>query len=279
MKRTLASIATLLCLLTMYIIWVYLGVPSPNKEWDDMLEFQTTIDYKNGEYVFSHLRDYSLETEQVAWREASYPSDHLSRMWLYLTPLDFYGPVGHSWVVFEFTDPEKNESRYLSLSVEARREQGEEYSVLGGILNRFELMYVWSTERDVFSYTHAIRPSREVYRFELALDQPTLQAIFQSMVDRSNDLAHNLRFYHTLRHNCTNELVYAVRSLNLNETLARFHYSYLLTGIGPRYLYGLGVIHNPHHLPWKELRAQSEIQSDIANALQNHYQTFSPSIR
>lgn len=80
-----------------------------------------------------------------AWGQRTYDLDKLTGVWFVLAPFDsgWRGPA-HSFVTFGFAD-----SQFVSISVEARREQGERCGMLAGLMRRFELLYVIGEERDL----------------------------------------------------------------------------------------------------------------------------------
>jgi hypothetical protein len=74
--------------------------------------------------------------------------------------------LAHGFVSFEFAG-----GRFVSVSVEARREKGERYGLLGGLLRRFEVLYVVGTEEHLlgqraprgntlFAYPSTARPEQ-----------------------------------------------------------------------------------------------------------------------
>ena len=54
--------------------------------------------------------------------------------------------------------------QYLAVSIETRKEQGEQYSALRGFFRQYELVFVVADERDVVRLRTNFRGSRLVYR-------------------------------------------------------------------------------------------------------------------
>jgi nitrate reductase gamma subunit len=66
---------------------------------------------------------------QAVWEKRSYDLSKLKRLWFIVEPFHpTIKAIAHTFISFEFEDD------FLSLSVEARKEQGEEYSIVKGML-------------------------------------------------------------------------------------------------------------------------------------------------
>jgi hypothetical protein len=131
-----------------------------------------------------------------------YDLDKLEAVWFVLTPFyDIWRGPAHSLVTFGFSD-----SQYVSISVEARRERGEEYGPLAGLFNRYELMYVIGDERDVIGQ-RAIFQEYPVYLYPVRAPREKIRAVFVEMLERANALREKPEFYNTVTNNCTSNIV------------------------------------------------------------------------
>ncbi len=137
-----------------------------------------------------------------AYDTRTYDLDQLDAVWFVLTP--FYatwrGPA-HSFLTFGFGD-----SQFVSISVEARREEGEEYGPVTGLFNKFELMYVIGDERDIIGQ-RAIFEEYPVYLYPIRAPREKIRAVFTEMLERANALREEPEFYNTLTNNCTSNVV------------------------------------------------------------------------
>jgi hypothetical protein len=137
-----------------------------------------------------------------AYDARTYDLDRLTHAWFVLTPFyDTWRGPAHSFVTFGFSD-----SQYVSISVEARRERGEEYGPLAGLFNRYELMYVIGDERDVIGQ-RAIFNEYPVYLYPIRAPRERIRAVFVEMVERANALREHPEFYNTLTNNCTSNVI------------------------------------------------------------------------
>lgn len=140
--------------------------------------------------------------------DRTYDLDQLVSVWYVLSPFStgWRGPA-HSFVSFGFAD-----SQFVSISVEARREVGEEYGVFRGLLRRFEIMYVIGDEADLIGQRAAWGQDR-VYLYPVRTTPEKMRSMFLSMVNRANALRERPEFYNTLTNNCTSNVVAHVNEI------------------------------------------------------------------
>jgi hypothetical protein len=147
--------------------------------------------------------DYrTLDRFTPRYDDRSYDLDKLTSAAFVLTPFSrqWRGPA-HSFVTFGFAD-----SQFVAISVEARREPGESYGVLSGLLKQFELIYVIGDERDLIGQ-RAILDSNPVYLYPIRAPRERIRRVFVEMLQRAEALRTHPEFYNTLTNNCTSNIV------------------------------------------------------------------------
>jgi hypothetical protein len=137
---------------------------------------------------------------QTVWENRTYDLNKVKRLWFIVEPFHpTIKAVAHTFISFEFEDD------FLSLSVEARKEHDEEYSIVRGVLNDFELVYCLGDERD-----HIVRRSvyseHELYVYPLITPPHEVRAILEHVFGIVNGLAEKPKFYNSIRDNCTSAL-------------------------------------------------------------------------
>lgn len=142
------------------------------------------------------------------YADRTYELDKLQSVWYVLSPFSegWRGPA-HSFVSFGFAD-----SQFVSISVEARREVGETYSVLKGLFKRYEVMYVIGDESDLIAQRAAYGTDR-VYLYPVRTSPEKMRAMFLSMLQRANDLRERPEFYNTATNNCTSNVIAHVNAV------------------------------------------------------------------
>lgn len=171
----------------------------------------------------------------TSYAERAYDLDKLESVWYVLTPfsLRWRGPA-HSFVTFGFSD-----SQFVAVSVEARREPGENYDVLTGLFKRYELMYVVGDERDLIGQRAAFGTDR-VYLYPIKAKPEQMRAMFLSMLDRANRLREHPEFYNTLTNNCTSNVIAHVNDVKPGTVATGI--KTILPGYTDEVAYGLGLI-------------------------------------
>ncbi|MEM7468335.1 MAG: DUF4105 domain-containing protein [Pseudomonadota bacterium] len=222
------------------LLFVYTRTPSLDRSWDEDVNVLAGVDTALPEKIkLTRIRDWQYSDEEIVAKpyfDASFNPSDIQAMWIYEQQLGRLGLIAHTFVVFEF-DESYGRGRYLGLSVETRREMGEKYSLLGGILRQFEITHIWSTEQDLVTRRVQFL-DYPLTRYRLDIPKPYHAAIFRSFVGETQHLAADPRWYNTVTNNCTSSLV---KYVNKNEPDAiPLHYSYVFTGKMDEYLEKLG---------------------------------------
>jgi hypothetical protein len=189
--------------------WSYVR-PSHDRNWIEAQQQLPAIESDGDVVTIHNVRNFRWSEEgqaEPAWETRSYDLSRIESVWYVLTPFsrDWRGPA-HAFVSFGFDD-----GAFVSISVEARREVGEEYSLVGGMLKRYELMYVVGDERDLVQ----LRAARgdDVYVYPVRADPAQVRSMFVTMLNRASVLHANPEFYGTLSNNCTSNLLAHVNEI------------------------------------------------------------------
>ena len=204
MPRHLRNLAWL-SFATAVLLWWLLRLPSHTRRWAPEQAELPWAEIRGDSAHVHNVRnfDWTSATEYTPnWDIRTYDLARLDSAWFVLVPLTsaWRGPA-HSFVTFGFSD-----ASYLSVSVEARREVGEEYSVLRGLFRTYELIYVLGDERDLIG-RRAVFDGTPVYLYPIQAPRETIREVFVDMVERINRLRDQPEFYNTLTNNCTSNLI------------------------------------------------------------------------
>jgi hypothetical protein len=160
------------------------------------------------------------------------------------------GPA-HTLVSFGFAD-----GSYVAISVELRREPGETFSPVKGLLKQYELMYVVADERDVIRLRTSHRHD-DVFLYPVRATDEQRRQLFVSMLRRANRLREHPEFYNTLTNTCTTNIVRHVNAIAPKKI--PFGYKVLLPGYSDRLAYDLGLLDTD--LPFAEAKARHHINA------------------
>jgi hypothetical protein len=142
------------------------------------------------------------------------------------------------------------DSQFVTVSVEARREKEEEYGVIAGLLNRFELIHVIGDERDVIGLrTHVWGDPVHLYPVAASVQQA--REVFLALLEGAESIRERPRFYNTFSDNCTSALLRAAN--RARERPLPFGVDVVLPGYADRRLHRLGLLDSD--LPLDSARA------------------------
>src|SRR5690606_16138469 len=159
--------------------------PSLARDWIPEHRLLPEVEERGDTVVIHNVRDFRWSTgaeATPAWRREAYDLGTVETVWYVLTPFsrDRRGPA-HAFVSFGFRD-----GRFLAISVEARREQGEQYSVLRGMLRQYEVIYVIGEERDLVQ--QRVLRDDDVYVYPIRATAAQARALLEDMLRRANAL-------------------------------------------------------------------------------------------
>jgi hypothetical protein len=195
----------------------------------------------DGAIRLTNVRDWRYTREAVVSKDyfdARYDPSDIEGLWLYEQELGFGGRIAHTFLVFEFPESYGN-ARWLGLSVETRREVGESYSLVGGMMREFEVTHTWATEVDLVirRVEHLGYP---LTRYRVTVPEEYFGRIFEQFAAETRTLATTPRWYNTLTTNCTSSLIDYVNEVKAGAI--PWSSSRVLTGRADTYLAELGYI-------------------------------------
>ena len=239
-----------LVLFVLVQLW-WVGIePSNERKWlADVAELPTvTFD---GELVtIKNVRNFHYRSEtdfDEIWDTRTYDLSQLRGLDMYLS---YWGSpmIAHTIVSWEFAD-----GQHLTVSIETRKEVGEEYSAVLGFFRQFELYYVVADERDVIGARTNHR-GEEVYLYRLKTPIPEARALLVDYLQTMNRLVKAPRWYNALVDNCTTVIRQHQQHVTSGKT---FDWRIIVNGYIDELGYERGTIDTS--LPFDELRRKSNI--------------------
>lgn len=228
--------AAYLALFTAVLLWFFSIAPSNTRDWQtDVAALPSaTID---GDVVTVHnIRNFAYRSE-TDYTPAYYDKRFDLRQLEGVDVVAVYwmGPaVAHVFLSFAFAGDE-----HLAISIETRKEKGEDYSTIAGFFRRYELYYVVADERDVIrlrtNYRH--NPIEDVYVYRAAGTLEQARRLFLEYIKQINALNAHPEFYNTLTTNCTTTIWLNTR---VNAQHVPFNWKILVSGYLPQFLYEQG---------------------------------------
>ncbi|MEM8712847.1 MAG: DUF4105 domain-containing protein, partial [Planctomycetota bacterium] len=174
--------------------------------------------------------------------------------------------LAHTMVSFRFRD-----GRNIAVSVEARREEGEAYSVLRAMLRQFELLYVIGDEEDLIGGRILARGDT-VYLYPIVAEPEAIRRFFTKLLQSADEVSRRPRWYNTLRSNCTTTLVETLEETR-GESLP-WDLRILLPGGSAELVYDLGLLDSSR--PFDVLKHEARVD---AKAIAERTGDFSDRLR
>lgn len=191
-----------------------------------------------GEQAHVHnIRNCTYLTEDsyvVGYYDKTYDLSKLRSIDFITVPFKGMPSMAHTMLSFGFEGDD-----YLALSVEIRREQGEQYQFLNGILRQYEIIYILGDERDLIRLRTNYRKD-DVYIYRVRATPEQIRRILVDVVQRANKLRTEPEFYNTFTNNCTTNIVRHVN--NLWPDRVPYDYRVLLPGLTAELAYELGLL-------------------------------------
>ncbi|EKE21504.1 MAG: hypothetical protein ACD_7C00209G0001 [uncultured bacterium] len=254
-KISMLIIALILILLS---ILIFAKRPSHNRDWEIGQEKLPKIEIERNEMVVKNFRDFNWqdngEVENI-YREEKFDLDELQGVDVIISHFSKFEGMAHIFLSFRFAD-----DRNMVISVESRREIGEDFSPFWGILRKFEIIYVIGSEKDIAGVRTDIRKER-VYLYPTVATPKEAKALFLLIAKDINSIYAKPVFYNTLLNNCTNIVTRRVEAIS--EIRFPLTYKTILPGFMDEVLYDLKLI--PNSKPFDEVKNYYRIDNEKVN--------------
>ena len=243
------------------IAWFLSIAPSDTRDWQADAARPPRVSVDGDRVTIENVRNFLYRSEtdfDERWETRSYD---LSRLDGHDLMIVYWGmeAVAHTMVSFRFRDDTRPGGfDFLVISIEARREKSEAYSPVAGAFRRYELYYVIADERDAVAVRTNHR-NNETYLYRTLSTPARSRVLLLNYLKTADELSREPAWYNTFTDNCTNGILYHVRSLG--DELP-YTWELLLNGYADRYAYKAGGL--SHALSFQDLKRRSRI-NDAAN--------------
>ena len=237
-----------------YLILILVIRPSNRRDWSPDTERTTSAVFIDDSVKIKNVRNAryrSTSDFDVRWENRTYDLRKLESVWFVVEPFsDWRGPA-HTFLSFGFGNDE-----YIAISVEIRKEKGESFSPVGGLLRQYELIYVIGDERDLIGLRANYRHDN-VYLYQVKATPEKMRELFISMLERANQVAQHPEFYNTLTNTCTTNIVEHINVIAPGRI--PFSYKTLLPAYSDELAFDLDLIDT--ELSRDEFRAAHQINA------------------
>lgn len=231
----------------------WLGIePHNDRPWQPDVTELPTAEITGDRLTVRNVRnfEYRSDTDSTPrWESRTYDLAKLQGLDLFIS---YWGPraIAHTILSWQFEGAEP-----LAISIETRKEQGEDYSAVKGFFRQFELYYVVADERDVILTRTNFR-GEDVYLYRLRTPTPRARVLLLNYLKTVNRLASSPAWYNAFTQNCTTTIFLHVQDLDIPFS---WNWKMFLNGYLDEGLYQHGIINQS--LPFDRLRERSRITS------------------
>lgn len=254
------TLATLAIVFGLWALWWGSVTPRNDREWQSDVARTARIEIDGDRMTVHNLRnfDYRSETDYTPrWETRTFDLAKLNGMDLFMSYWDTSG-IAHTIMSWDFAD-----GQHLAISIETRKEVGEEYSAVKGFFKQFEIYYVVADERDVIRLRTNHR-NEEVYLYPLRTPIERARRILLDYVDSINALDTQARFYNAATANCTTTITRHIRHIGIAFPFDR---RLIINGKLDELLYERGAIDTSR--PFPEVRQASLVNARATAADQD----------
>jgi len=233
------------------VLAVWLAIPPSNeRDWQPDVATLAFADIQGDRVIVHNVRNVEYRTETdytVRLEDRTLDLSKLRSLDIFLI---YWGSplIAHTIMSWGFEG-----DRYLAISIEARKEKGEQYSALRGFFRQFELVFVVADERDVVRLRTNVR-GEDVYVYRLDAPPADARALLLRYLEEVNELRKQPQWYNALTDNCTTAIQRLARS---GERRSWWSWKLFLNGYLDELAYDIGAI--DRSLPFPVLKAKSHV--------------------
>lgn len=184
--------------------------PSNSRDWSADQERLPYAEFQGDRVTVRNIRNFSYESRDVyspGYYDRTYDLRQLESVDYIVEPLASIA-AAHTFLSFGFSN-----GSHLAISIEIRKEKGEEFKPLRGLFREYELMYVIVDERDTLA-VRAIHRDNPVYIYPARVTSDQGRALLTDMLKRANSLLETPEFYNTLTNTCATNIVDHINALS-----------------------------------------------------------------
>ncbi len=245
---------TLIVVLIIFFVSINIFIkPTNDRNWNDDQKILPSATIKGNIVEIKNIRDFryaSTTSYTQYYYDKEYDLSKIKRVWYIVEPFSGIPGSAHTFLSFEFED-----NIFISVSVEIRKEKGESFHPVKGLLNQYEIMYVWADEKDVVDLRINHRKD-QVFLYPMKAGPEKTKELFLSIIDRTNKLYTEPEFYNTLFNTCTTNIVKHVNLIS-PKTIPAIDTSILFPENSDLLAYNLGLIDTD--LPVDQIREKFNI--------------------
>lgn len=241
--------------LVVYWVWI----PASNsRDWTPDVAKEPWAEIDGDRVTIHNIRDFDYHGSDTdytqRWIDHTYDLRDLETVDFLLCSWGLPDIV-HTMFAFRFRNGPN-----LAMSVETRREKGEEQTAVRGLFKQYEIVYVLGTEPDVFRVrTNFRKPREDIYLYPTNATREQSRALLLDVLKTCNRLQEHPVYYNTICDNCTTGLVPHLRAIGLHRDYCDIRL--LKNGLTDQLALEAGWLNTK--LPYSELRKHFHVNPNV----------------
>jgi len=211
--------------------------PTNNRDWSPNQAVLSTADFKDNQVTIHNIRNTEYRTADdytVRHYDKTFDLEKLDSVDFLVVPFPGVPGGAHTFVSFGFDGRD-----YVAVSIEVRRQKGEEFNPAKSLVKQPEIMYVVGDEHDLIGLRTNYWRS-DVYMYRAQASRAQMRALLTGMLERANKLAREPEFYNLITNNCTTNIMRHVNELSPNRV--PYTYQVLMPAYSDQLAYKLNLI-------------------------------------
>lgn len=182
--------------------------PTQARNWSPELALLAHADIHDNLITIHNIRNFtyrSVTDYTPGYYDKTFDLNTIKRAYYAVVPFGSVKGIAHTFMSFEFEG-----NQFVAISIEVRKQKGEDYSIPRGLVKPYELIYVVGDENDIIKLRTNYREGEEVRLYPVKAEKKDLQAIFMDYMWRVNQLSEKPEFYNLFTKTCTTDIVKVV---------------------------------------------------------------------
>ncbi len=227
-------------------VWASI-TPSNDREWAPDQVVLPYAEFEDNLVHIYNIRNFNYETTtdyEVNYYDKTFDLNKIKAVYYVVEPFSGFAGAAHTFLSFEFED-----NNFIAISIEIRKEKGEEFSAIKGLFKQYEIMYVIGDERDLIKLRSNYRNDL-VYVYPVRTTTEKVRSLFVDMITKTNKLKTEPEFYNTLTNACTISIMKHVNKISPKRIPLKIEA--ILPENSDKIVYELGLLDTD--LPFEEAR-------------------------
>lgn len=239
--------------------------PSHDRVWEMGQERLPHFVFHGDSLIIENFRNFDWHDETSAnerYETRTFNLADIAGVDVFISHFDNFEGLAHIFLSFGFSD-----GRHIVVSAETRREEGEKFSPIFGVLRQFEIIYVVGSESDIVGLRTDVR-NEWVYLYRTTASPEKARELLLKLSEDANDIYERPRMYNTLTNNCTNALTRSIE--DISDVKFPLTWKTVLPGYFDEVLYEMRLI--PQYGDFAETKRHGLINNAFVNRHSPEYE-------